>query len=471
MSAGAEGRLALRQLAILIAVSAVLLFFDFGTRVYTTNDETRFPLMARDILRHGHWLQPEINGTPMLNKPPLHAWLIAIAAWPAGAVTPRTAQLPSLLAALALVAVTYWIGARLFSPGAGVAAGLIVVTTAGVFSLARSPIPDMVLSLVVALAIVAFVMAEFDGRPRALLAFYVLVGVAFWVKGPAGFLPLGVALVYELIAYGWTGPRRLVSPIGIGLLTVCVAVWGWMASTTGGASFVEEVLTQDFVLAYFVSGPWGQGGLLHAFGQALSILLPWTILIPVALWSSIRPGDAVRRRETYLVMAWMAAVFVLVAVSHRQRWRYYLPLCTPAALLVAVWLAKLQWRWRTQAFVASWLVVATALVAGQVTMMTRQARSTDWRKIAAEATKARGSLFALGAPEIVFEFYLDTPVLVATDYATFARRPEATDLLIPTRKLQDLPQRSELWEVADGKVAGQGFALLRKTNETPRSTD
>jgi 4-amino-4-deoxy-L-arabinose transferase-like glycosyltransferase len=106
MTAGAEGRRSRRQLAVLIAVSAVLLFFDFGARVYTTNDETRFPLMARDILRHGHWLLPEINGVPMLNKPPLHAWLIAIAAWPVGAVTPRAAQLPSLLAALGLVAVT-----------------------------------------------------------------------------------------------------------------------------------------------------------------------------------------------------------------------------------------------------------------------------------------------------------------------------------------------------------------------------
>ena len=462
MSAGAEGRLSLRQVAVLIAVSAVLLFFDFGARVYTTNDETRFPLMARDILRHGHWLQPEINGAPMLNKPPLHAWLIAIAAWPAGAVTPRTAQLPSLLAALGLVAVTYWLGVRLFSHSTGVAAGLISVTTAGVFSLARSPVPDMVLSLAVALAIVAFVMAEFEGRPRALLAFYVLIAVAFWVKGPAGFLALGVALVYELIVYGWTGPRRLVSPIGVGILTVSVVVWGWMASSAGGAAFVDEVLTQDFVLAYFTSGPWGRGGLLHAFGQALSILLPWTILIPAALWTSVRPADGVRRRETYLVLAWMAAVFMLVAVSHRQRWRYYLPLCTPTALLVALWLVNLRWRWRTQAFGAAWLVVAAAMVTGQVTMMVRQARSTDWRKIAAEA---RGPLFALDAPEIVFEFYLDTPVLVATDYATFARRPEATDLLIPTRKLRDLPQPAELREVADGWVAGQGFALMRKTRE------
>ena len=465
MSAGAEGRLSLRQLAVLIAVSAVLLFFDFGARVYTTNDETRFPLMARDILRHGHWLLPEINGVPMLNKPPLHAWLIAIAAWPGGVVTPRTAQLPSLVAALGLVAVTYWLGARLFGPGTGIAAGLITVTTAGVFSLARSPVPDMVLSLAVALAIVAFVMAEFEGRPRALLAFYVLIAVAFWIKGPAGFLALGVALVYETMTYGWTGPRRLVSPIGIGVLTVAIAVWGWMASSAGGASFVEDVVTQDFVLAYFTSGPWGHGGLLHAFGQALSILLPWTIVIPAALWSSIRPADALRRRERYLVAAWMAAVFVLVAVSHRQRWRYYLPLCTPTALLVAVWLAKLQWRWRTQAFAAAWLAVAAGLVTGQVTMMGRQARGTDWREIAAEATKARGSLFALDAPEIVFEFYLDTPVLVATDYATFSRRPEATDLLIPTRKLRDLPLPSELREVADGRVAGQGFALMRKTRE------
>src|SRR5262249_4765966 len=191
MSAGSDRRSSLCRVAVLLAVSAVLLFFDFGTRVFTTNDETRFPLMARDIVRHGHWLLPEIDGVPMLNKPPLHAWLIAIAAWPTGLVSQRIAQVPSLLAALGLVAATYWIGARLFDRSVGLGAGLITVTTAGVFSLARSPVPDMVLSLALALAIAAFVMAEFEHRPHALVAFYVLVGIAFWVKGPAGFLALG----------------------------------------------------------------------------------------------------------------------------------------------------------------------------------------------------------------------------------------------------------------------------------------
>ena len=85
-----------RQLTWLLAIGgAVLLFFDTGARVLATNDEARFPVMARDILATGRWLLPEIGGVPMLNKPPLHAWLIALGSWPAGAVTQRTAALPS----------------------------------------------------------------------------------------------------------------------------------------------------------------------------------------------------------------------------------------------------------------------------------------------------------------------------------------------------------------------------------------
>jgi len=462
MSAGADRPPALRRLAALLAVSTVLLFFDFGARLYTTNDETRFPLMARDIVRNGHWLLPEINGVPMLNKPPLHAWLIAIAAWPSGAVTPRIAQLPSLLAALGLVAATYWIGARLFTPAVGLGAGLILVTTVGVFSLARSPVPDMTLALAIALTIVAFLMAEVDGRRWALLVFYVLVGVAFWVKGPAGFLGLAITLVYEVVVHGWAGPRRLLSPLGIAALVALVGSWAWMASFTGRDAFVDEVLAQDFGRAYFTSGSWGRGGVLPALGQALSILLPWVVVLPVALWSSLRLRDPSRRRGSYLALVWLATVFVLVAFSHRQRWRYYLPLCVPAALLIAAWLERIRWRWRTEAFVAVWLVVAMALVTGQVTVTARQARSTDWGQIAAEVTKTPGALFALDAPEIVFAFYLDTPVLATQDYATFARRQDATGLLIPARRLRELPQPRELRQVADGRMAGQDFALLRK---------
>jgi 4-amino-4-deoxy-L-arabinose transferase-like glycosyltransferase len=92
-------------------------------------------------------------------------------------VTQRTAALPSLLAALDLVAGTYWIGRRAFDADVGFAAGLIAVTTAGVFSLARSPIPDMTLSLAMVAAVGAFGAAEFDAQPLDQLVLAPLRGI------------------------------------------------------------------------------------------------------------------------------------------------------------------------------------------------------------------------------------------------------------------------------------------------------
>ena len=137
----------LRSLVGLVAFAVPLFFVGIGSRGLVTNDEARFPLMARDILDHGNWLAPELAGEPMLNKPPLHAWLIALASLPSGAVTPRTAAIPSALAALALVLCTAWVGGRLFGLAVGTCAGFIVATMVGAFSLARSPLPDMTLTL------------------------------------------------------------------------------------------------------------------------------------------------------------------------------------------------------------------------------------------------------------------------------------------------------------------------------------
>lgn len=444
-----------------MALSAALLFFDFGAHVLSTNDETRFPLMARDILARGHWLLPEIDGAPMLNKPPLHAWLIALAAWPTGAVTQRTAALPSLLAALALVAGTCWVGRRVFDGQVGVIAGLIAVTTAGVFSLARSPVPDMTLSCAMVAAMVAFVAAELERRPGALIAFYVLVGVAFWSKGPVGLLPLVVAALYEIVAHGWTGPLRLVSRAGLALVALAVVAWSGLALGVGRGTMVTDVVVNDYG-AYFMAGSSVRRALFEPLGHALTILLPWSLLLPIALARMLRGVEPERQAGTRLAAIWAAVVFVAVALSHRQRWRYYLPLCAPVALLLAVWVRDLRWPRRTQAFAVAWVVVAVGLVIGQTTLTARHNRATDWQAFAEEAGRIPGPLFALDAPELVFQFYLTRPVLVAPDYQTFAQTPEARYLLAPERRVSRLPASDHLRALAAGPIAGRRFVLLLK---------
>src|SRR5260370_16071014 len=59
------GRVAWRsRCALLIGVGATLFFFNLGARVLSTNDEARFPMLARDILSQGHWLLPRLDGYP-----------------------------------------------------------------------------------------------------------------------------------------------------------------------------------------------------------------------------------------------------------------------------------------------------------------------------------------------------------------------------------------------------------------------
>ena len=128
-----------------MVAGVVVLGFNFGSRLLLTNDDTRFPVLARDVLLNGHWLVPALpDGTPHIMKPPLVVWPIALASWPAHAVTVRTAILPSLLAAIGVVLLTYWLGRRLFDVDMGVVAALIVAATLCLYHMAHSSMPDMV---------------------------------------------------------------------------------------------------------------------------------------------------------------------------------------------------------------------------------------------------------------------------------------------------------------------------------------
>lgn len=423
-----------QRLALLLVVGCPLLFFDLGARVLATNDDTRFPLLARDILVHGTWWLPRINGVPHLNKPPLHAWLIAVASWPAGSVTQENATVVSLLAALAVALETFWVGRRLLAPGVAVFAGALVITTYGVFTVARTPLPDMTLCAAITAAMAAYVVYELEGRRAALLVFYLLVGVAFWVKGPAGLLPLAVAGVDTLVTTGWLGLRRLAFLPGLLAMLVLIAPW-WAAAAVDRERFVQEVLIPDFLLWYLSPPAWHWKLLAEPVNQMLTILLPWSPLIPFALWSVVRTSDPQQARRSRLLVVWMGTIFLLVAVSQQQRMRYYLPLAPPAALLIAAWFSQLRLRRRAVVFATIWIVVALGLSLWQVFQNSRDNAATDLRAILEEIQRTPAPVYAVDVPDLVFSFYLTNPVVVVSDLAEFERHHGY--LIIADRALPD----------------------------------
>jgi 4-amino-4-deoxy-L-arabinose transferase-like glycosyltransferase len=461
------------QLALVAVAAAAVLSFNFGSRLLLTNDDTRFPVMARDVLVNGHWLVPALpDGTPHLVKPPLVVWLIALTAWPAGSVSVRTAILPSLLAAIGVALLTYWLGRRLFDPDAGVVAGLTVATTVGVYSMAHSSMPDMVQLLAGTGAMALYVASGFGGRQDVLVPFYGLIGVGSLAKGAAGFVPLAIVLVDVITAHGVVGLKRLVSIPGWIVLAALAVPWWVVSAVSGGRQrFVQGVVLNDQLLAYFGRDAWGWRTIAEPIAFAATVMLPWGLLLPFAVRRALRESDPETVRRVRLLLVWLATVFAIMAVSGKQRERYYLPLCPAVALLSGWWYSTLAWRWRAPAFAGAWIAVV-AVGGALVTVDTpRFNAGTDLRALRAVLAQAPAPLFSVDLQDLALSFNLDRPVVNDANYQSFedrARQGKMGYLIISDRALRQEPADPCMRRIAEGLVTRRPFTALDPTGCSKR---
>ncbi len=456
------------RFALVAVVAVAALGFNFGSRLLLTNDDTRFPVMARDVLNNGHWLVPALpDGTPHLMKPPLVVWLIALASWPARLVTVRTAVLPSLLEAIGVVLLTYWIGRRLFGPDAGVVAALAVVTTVGVYTMAHSSMPDMAQLFAAMGAMAVYAASAFGEKRSRLVAFYGIVGVGSLAKGAAGFIPLVIVVVDTIRTHGIAGLRRLVSIAGFIVLAALAVPWWIVAAVSGSrGQFVHGVVMNDQLFSYFWRPEWGLHTVAEPFAHAIAVLLPWAVLLPFAVRRALREPDPDTRRRLRLLFVWMITAFALIAVSGRQRDRYYLPLCPAMALLIGWWYSTLMWRWRARAFAGVWIAVV-AVGAVVVALDTpRFNATTDVRELQAVLARAPALLFAFDLQDLALSFNLDRPVVSDKNYKRFedrARQGQMGYLIISDRALRGEAVDPCMQPIARGRVTRQPFTVLDPT--------
>src|SRR5215467_10621465 len=454
--------------ALVGVLGAAVLTYNFGSRLLITNDDTRFPVLARDALANGHWLIPAMpDGRPHIVKPPLAAWLIALTSWPEGHVSVRTAVLPSLLAAIGVVLLTYWLGRKLFSASAGVAAGLTVATMVGMYTMAHSPMPDMLQLLAGTGAIAVYVASGFGAAPTMLALFYAVIGLGSLAKGAPGFVPLAVAALDAFLADRLAGLKRLVSlPGWVVLVAIAVPWWIAAAASVGLGQFVGEYVLGDQGRYFVRSGRHDWWASAEPLGFAVTVLLPWGVLLPLALWRAVRERDPNTRRRVRLLLVWLTTVFAIMAVSGQQRERYYLPLCPVAALLIGWWYSTLAWQWRAWAFAGAWTVVV-AVGAVVVTLDTpRYNATTDLRATRSALQSAPTRVFALDLQDLAVSFYLDRPVVNCKNYQSCEQRVrhgEGRYVLISDRMLAQQRAGTCLRPVATGLVTRRPLTVLDPT--------
>src|SRR5438270_1230164 len=170
---------------LLTVVAAALTLPNLGAPSLWDIDEGLNAEAAREMLESGNWIVPTFNGQPRTAKPALLYWL-QVASYRRLGVTEFAARLPSALAALATVLLTYELGRRMFGGAAGLLAGVMVISCLQVCVLAHAATPD---SLLLACLMLTFALFwegyTADGR-RWLMTTGLGTGLAVLAKGPVG---------------------------------------------------------------------------------------------------------------------------------------------------------------------------------------------------------------------------------------------------------------------------------------------
>jgi 4-amino-4-deoxy-L-arabinose transferase-like glycosyltransferase len=367
------------DLPLLLAVAAVLFFSLAGRAPLWDDDETRFASVAREMLRTGDWVVPRFNGE-VADKPPLLFWAMAGSFRFLGE-TPFAARVPSVLCALATLAVVWSIGRRWH--GRGVAAWAFAVLATSLLFAAEAGLAttDSMLLALVSLAMLVAVRAWWSegGRecpePRlasgSALLLGAICGLGVLTKGPAAlvlpFLSLWVFAWWtrcEGRAHGG-GIRTALSCAwpslaglrpGLVLAGACAVALPWhvLVFREGGGEWLRIVYLHHYAGRLPWVGEWAgapmrpveghRGFPLFQVAALLGGMFPWSIFLPLAVWRSVR--DAVRRGDAAgrFAVVWLFVWLVAVSLSSTQLPHYIFPAFPAAVLMVSLLLAWAVWR-------------------------------------------------------------------------------------------------------------------------------
>jgi len=311
--------------------------------------------IARNMLSSGDWVTARLDGVAYLEKPPLIYWMIAIS-YKIFGVHDWAARIPIALSAIGLCFTTAAFGAWAFGRRAGFYAGLCMSTCIGLFLFTRILMPDVMLTLVITLALWAFlrVLEEEEPHPRTWAAvFAASLGVGLLLKSLiAVVFPVAAVVIYLsctrqiFSARVW---KRLRPLSGLVIILLIAAPWHILATLRNPPYFsftmrsvpgeyhgffwfffINEQLLRFLNLRY--PRDYNTVPRLYFWLLNLAWLFPWSVYLPAATKLSYRPVDRAGRTRL-LALSWIGFVLVFFTFSTTQE--YYSMPCYPAfALLI-----------------------------------------------------------------------------------------------------------------------------------------
>jgi 4-amino-4-deoxy-L-arabinose transferase-like glycosyltransferase len=310
--------------------------------------------MARTMLTSGDWVTAHLDGVPYLEKAPLLYWLIA-GTYKIFGVHDWAARIPIALAAVGLCWLTAAFGIWAFGQRAGFYAGLCMATGIGLFLFTRVLIPDVMVTLTIALAMWAFLRVLDDEEPHPrfwAIVFAASLGTGLLLKSLIAIVfPVGAAIVYLFFTrqlFSVEIWKRLHVFSGAAIVLLIAVPWHLLA-TLRNPPYFEFTLHSGpgqyhgFFWFYFINEQllrflnlryprdYNTVPRFYFWLFQLVWMFPWSVYFPAIAKLSFKPVDRAGRTRL-LALCWAGFVTVFFTFSTTQE--YYSMPCYPAFALL-----------------------------------------------------------------------------------------------------------------------------------------
>jgi 4-amino-4-deoxy-L-arabinose transferase-like glycosyltransferase len=319
--------------ALLTAASAAILF-RLGASTLEGWDEGIYAEVSREMLRTGDWLIPHYASQPLFEKPPLMMWITA-AFFSIFGVSDFWARAASAFAGTLLVLVTYLIGRKAYGRAVGLLAAAMMLTGAEFLARARNGRMDILLTLFVYLAVLAYQRSRAD--KRYWYAIGVFFALAFMTKSWAALIippSLFLALWLEGRLRDTMHSRSFWG--GAALSLILIIPWHAAMLILYRDAFLQRYWMFDLISRSTTAVEENVGGPLYYLQSLQVMFAPWAALCPFALAAGLRDLLQKKRRAFQPVLLILIAVVfgVYTVVQTKLAW-YIAPLYPALRILVA----------------------------------------------------------------------------------------------------------------------------------------
>ena len=327
-----------KYILALIVLSYIFLFLGNGLLELTNPDEVFYVQTAKEMVQQKTWMTPYLFGVPQFEKPIFLYWMLRIGFNIFGVNSNFGARFfPALFALIGVLAV-YYLGSTTFKNAKKAFICALVLASGGLYiGLARTVFTDMIFSVFVLLAMVAFYAGYCHKEKRTLgvLGFYVFMGLGVLAKGPLGFLiPFGAVASFLIIKRDLKFLLSKYSFLGLLLFIGISFPWYMLMIQKYGRTFTYEFFYNDHYRRLIeAEHPLADTWYFYP-GSMFGCMFPWTLFLLVAAYYYVK--RFIKKQASVLdifLSCWIGVTFIIFQLAHSKLTSYIVPLFPALAIM------------------------------------------------------------------------------------------------------------------------------------------